>query len=396
MNTTSTPPEEKEYPFYIKAPAVLLGLVLFVLILYVLADILVPLAFSVLIAILLNPLYVRLEKVMPKFFAIFLAILVAILVVVGLFYFLSTQINTFLTSLPKLKVKLDAFLLHAQGWAKSHFGLNLKKQVDAISTQMAGGGTMLTDTLSTIVGMVSVLVLIPIYVFMMLFYKPLILDFLFQVFSEKHSLRVAEVLSQTKAAVQSFMQGLMIETVIVCTLNSLALLWLGVPSAIVIGVIGGILNLLPYIGGLIAIALPVLMATISYEGYSKQLFIIIAYLVIQFIDNNILVPRIVSSKVQINALMSIIVVLLGGALWGVSGMFLSIPLIGVLKIIFDRIDELKPWGRLLGDEIPSEHIGLAWQKRWDRIFRTMQKKKELEEKAATDSETENNDSSVQS
>jgi hypothetical protein len=101
--------------------------------------------------------------------------------------------------------------------------------------------------------------------------------------------------------------------------------------------------MLPYIGGLIAIALPVLMATVTKDGYSTQLGVIVAYLVIQFIDNNILVPRIVSSKVQINALISIIVVLLGGALWGISGMFLSIPFIAVLKIVFDRIDDLKPW-----------------------------------------------------
>ncbi|MFL5773945.1 MAG: AI-2E family transporter, partial [Flavisolibacter sp.] len=146
-------------------------------------------------------------------------------------------------------------------------------------------------------------------------------------------------------------------------------------------VIGGILNILPYIGGLIAIALPVLMVTITREGYTGQLLVIGAYLVIQFIDNNILVPRIVSSKVQINALISIIVVLLGGMLWGIPGMFLSIPFIGVLKIIFDRVEGLQPWGKLLGDEVPTEHVGLVWQKRWDRIFRTMQKKKEMEEKA---------------
>ena len=166
----------------------------------------------------------------------------------------------------------------------------------------------------------------------------------------------------------------MIETTIVCVLNSVALLIIGVPSAIVIGVIGGILNILPYIGGIIAIALPVLMVTVTHNGFSGQLLVIASYLVIQFIDNNILVPRIVSKKVQINALMSILVVLLGGALWGVSGMFLSIPLIGVLKIIFDRVDELKPYGKLLGDEVPTEHVGVVWQKRWDRIFRKIQKK----------------------
>lgn len=370
--------QEDEYPFYIKAPIILLGLVLLIYILFILADILIPVAFAILFAILLNPLYVRLERIMPKVPAILMSILLATLVLAGIFYFLSTQISGFVDKLPLLQKKLTALLADGQVWAHENLGINLEKRM----SDFRGGDNsgMIKNTLGTLMGILSVLILIPIYVFMLLFYKPLILEFLFNVFSEKHSLRVAEILSQTKAAVQSFMQGLMIEAVIVCILNSTALLIIGVPSAIIIGVIGGILNLLPYIGGLVAIALPVLMVTITRDGYTGQLLVIAAYLVIQFIDNNILVPRIVSSKVQINALISILVVFLGGMLWGISGMFLSIPFIGVLKIVFDRVDGLKPWGKLLGDEVPTEHVGLVWQKRWDRIIRTMQKKKEMEEK----------------
>ena len=367
---------ETGFPLYIKLPLILLGLVLTTYILSGLADILIPLDFAVLIAILLNPLYVRMEKKIPKVPAIIFSILLAIFFLVGLFYFLSTQIAGFVDKVPLIQKKVNALLNYADQWTNNRFGVNLKKQIASIDS---GGSSLVRNTLGTILGTLSVVVLIPIYVFMLLFYKPLILDFLFNIFSEKHSLRVAEILSETKAAVQSFMQGLMIETAIVCTLNSIALIVIGVPSAVVIGVIGGLLNLLPYIGGLVAIALPVLMLTITREGYSAQLLVIASYLVIQFIDNNILVPRIVSKKVQINALISIIIVLLGGALWGIAGMFLSIPFIGVLKIIFDRVDELKPWGKLLGDEVPTEHVGLVWQKRWDRIFRTMQKKKALVE-----------------
>jgi len=370
---------DPKYPLYIKLPAVLLALVLIVYILFVMADIFIPVAFAILIAILLNPLYVRLERFLPKAPAIIVSILIAILVLVGLFYFLSTQISSFLDRLPLLQKKLNVLVGETNVWTTKHLGFNLKKQVDELR---AGNGSFIKNTMSTVLGTLSVVVLIPIYIFMLLFYKPLILDFLFQVFSEKYSLRVAEILSETKASVQSFMQGLMMETAIVCMLNSLALFIIGVPSAVVIGVIGGILNILPYIGGIVAIALPVLMVTATHEGYYQQLLVIAAYLIIQFIDNNILVPRIVSKKVQINALISIIIVLMGGALWGVAGMFLSIPFIGVLKIIFDRVDGLKPWGKLLGDEIPTEHIGLVWQKRWDRILRTVQKKKAMEQQQA--------------
>ncbi len=373
---------EKDYPIYIKIPAILVGLIAAIYILYVLGGILIPVTFAILIAILLNPLYTKLEAIMPKVPAILLTLLAATLVIAGLFYFLSTQVSVFLGSLPLIKEKLSVLLVELQAWTKAKFGFDIEKQVSALNASLAdGGGDMLQSTVGPVLTFISVVLLLPTYVFLLLYYKPLILDFLFQVFSEKHSLRVAEILSQTKSAVQSFMQGLMLETVIVCVLNSIALLLIGVPSAIVIGVIGGILNLIPYIGGLIAIALPVLMVTISQDGFTGQLMVVGAYLVIQFFDNNILMPRIVSSKVQVNALISIIGVLLGGALWGVSGMFLSIPLIGVLKIVFDRVAGLEPWGSLLGTEVPSEHIGLIWQKRWNRIFRRMQK--ERKEAAAT-------------
>ncbi len=380
---------EKEYPFYIKATAILIGLIAFVYILFVLGDILIPVGFAILISILLNPLYTKFEAFVPKVPAILLTLLIATLAIAGLFYFLSTQVSVFLESIPLLKQKMSVLLVELQGWTKDKFGFNIDKQVAALTNSLNnGGGDVLKSTVGPVLTFISVVLLIPTYVFLLLYYKPLILDFLFQIFSEKHSLRVAEILSQTKSAVQSFMQGLMIETIVVCVLNSIALLIIGVPSAIVLGVIGGILNLIPYIGGLVAIALPILMVTITRDGFSGQIAVIACHLGIQFIDNNILVPRIVSSKVQVNALISIIGVLLGGALWGVSGMFLSIPLIGVLKIIFDRLDGTKPWGSLLGTEIPSEHIGLVWQKRWDRILRRMQKKKEEEAKAPADDTTE--------
>jgi predicted PurR-regulated permease PerM len=368
------------YPFYVKAAAVLLALVLTVFILYVLGSVFVPLAFAVLFAILLNPLYVKLESFLPKIAAIVLTLLIAIGLVAALFYFLSTQIEGFVESLPLLKQKTIALLMEVQKWVKGRLGMDIHKQVSSVINGMNNGGSgeLVTGTIGAIISSVGIVVLIPTYIFLLLYYKPLVLDFLFQVFKEEHSLRVAEILSETKAAVQSFMVGLLIETTIVCILNSVALLILGVPSAIVIGVIGGILNILPYIGGIVATALPVLMVTITREGFTTQLLVIGAYLVIQFIDNNILVPRIVSKKVQINALISIVVVLLGGLLWGIPGMFLAIPFIGVLKIVFDRVEDLRPWGRLLGDEIPTEHTGLVWQKRWDRIFKRMQKKKEME------------------
>jgi predicted PurR-regulated permease PerM len=207
------------------------------------------------------------------------------------------------------------------------------------------------------------MLIIPIYIFMLLLYKNLILNFLYEVFLEEHSKRVSEVLAQTKSAIQSYIVGLLIEMIIVSSLNSLALFIIGVKYAILLGVIGGIINILPYIGGFVAILLPVLIATVTKDGYSAQLEVIVSYLLIQFVDSNIIFPRFVSVKVQINALISLLAVCLGNMMWGVAGMFLMLPIVAVLKIIFDRIDELKPWGKLLGDEVPVYHMGQVWGRR---------------------------------
>jgi predicted PurR-regulated permease PerM len=139
-----------------------------------------------------------------------------------------------------------------------------------------------------------------------------------------------------------------LESAVVAALNSFGLLILGIEYAILIGVIGALLNLIPYIGGLVAISIPMLVA-IATKSPADALWVFVLYMLVQEFDNNFIVPKIVASRVKINALASIVVVLIGGAMWGVAGMFLSIPLTAIVKVIFDRITPLKPFGFLLGD-----------------------------------------------
>nr|MBA4139863.1 AI-2E family transporter [Segetibacter sp.] len=310
--------ETRQYPFYIKSTVILLGLVLLVHILLGLRDILVPIGFALIISILLNPLVNRFhKKKISKVLSIILAMLIALVIVGSVLYFLSSQIVGLGENFPLLKQKFGEVLDNLKAWVQNTFGLGIDKQVQLLNQAIDKSKGMLGQTLGTAVGTVGVVLLLPVYIFLLLFYKTLILNFLYEVFAEKNSKQVAEILTQTKSAIQSYMIGLLIEALVVATLNSIALLLLGVKYAILLGVIGAILNMLPYIGGIIAIALPVLMATVTKDGFSTQIGILIAYAIIQFIDNNILVPRIVSSKVQINALCSIMVVLLGASLWGV-------------------------------------------------------------------------------
>jgi len=356
--------ETKQYPFYFKSTVILFGIILVVYAMAMLRGVLVPFAFALVIAILLNPLVNQFQrKGVGKIFAIIFSMLIALLLFGGIMYFISSQVVGFSENFPILKEKFYELLKQLQTWVHATFGISIAKQVELINEALNSSKALVGHTLGTAISTLVIIFILPVYIFLLLFYKTLLLDFLYESFAEKNSKQVGDILKQTKTAIQSYMIGLLIEALIVAAMNSTALLILGVKYAILLGLIGALLNMLPYIGGIIAIALPILMATVTKNGYSTQLGIVIAYIIIQFIDNNFLIPKIVSSKVQINALVSILVVLLGGALWGVAGMFLSIPFVAILKIICDRVEGMKPLGKLLGDEIPTKHKGLIWGRR---------------------------------
>ena len=344
-------------PFYVKCSQVIIGLIGFFYIMYIGRDIIVPLVFATIISILLNPLVnFFVNKKMNRVLSIFLSIFIAIIVLLGVMYFIYFQLMNFSDTLPQLKQRFTELYNESIKWVSDTFNVAIPKIKAWISKtkteEMKGGSAVIGQTLGTLSGGLIVTLLMPVYVFMILFYKPLLLDFISQLFEERKHATVAEVLKETKTLIQSYLIGLLVEAAIVATLNSVGLLILGIQYAVLLGIIGALLNLIPYIGGVVAISLPVIIA-LSTKTPLSALFVVGVYLVIQLIDNNFIVPKIVASRVKINALVSIIIVLIGGAIWGVAGMFLSIPLTAIIKVIFDRIEPLKPLGFLLGDTMPE-------------------------------------------
>src|SRR5579863_163951 len=354
----------RRYPFYMKVTVIMFGMVLLSYMLLNLRDILVPLAFALLLAVLLNPLTIFLEKLhFPQIAAIAVSILVAMLVITGVTYFLFMEIKGFSNEWPVFKQKIVMLLQKLQHFARSDLGIGTKKQNEYISEAETNMKPVLASAMGTVLGGIEMTFLLPVYTFLFLYYKKLILNFLFELFSESGEKEVGVVLTQTKGAIQNYMFGLLLEALIVATLDTVALLIIGVPYAVLLGVVGALLNILPFIGGILAVLFPILVAMATTDGLSTPLWIVISYMTIQFIDNHFLVPYIVASRVKINALISIVIVLMGGALWGIAGMFLSIPVIGVLKIIFDRIPEMKAWGMLLGTEVPTKRRRLPQKKK---------------------------------
>ena len=345
-------------PFYVRASLISLGMFAVISVLYVSQSIIVPLIYATIIAIVLSPIvdfFVR--KKINRIIAITLTMTIVIILLVLLIAMLSAQASMFSESFPQLIIKFNQLLVQTESWISGNFNIStykIKAWINETNAEiLSGSRTFIGQTLINIGSVLVVLVLIPVYIFMILYYQPLLIEFIHRLFSADKRAAVNEVLTATKRIIQSYLVGLLLEAFLIAILNSTSLLILGIDYAILLGVIGAIVNVIPFLGGIISVTLPMLIA-LATKSPTYALLVLAAYLLIQFIDNHYIIPKVVASKVQINALVSVVVVLAGGALWGIPGMFLSIPLTGILKVVFDHIDGLKPWGYLLGNVVTVE------------------------------------------
>jgi predicted PurR-regulated permease PerM len=349
--------QELKLPFYAKATIFLIGLLALLTIVYIAQAIVVPIIFATIIAIVLHPLVTFLRRLrINRVLAIVIVIIIAFLVIAAFGTLLFSQASRFSESWPILVDKFIRILHQTTTWASGYFNISPEKlhewitktKVELFDTSSIGIG----KTLMSIGSTAAIMLLVPVYIFMLLFYQPLLLEFIRRIFGAGNTLDVNEIISQTKTLVQRYIIGLLVEAVIVAALYSAGLLMIGIDYALLLGFIAALLNIVPYIGGLIALSL-IMIVTITTKGsVTYPLLVAALSIFIHFIDNSYIIPKIVASKVKINALVSITSIIAASALLGVPGMIICIPVIGIVKLVFDRIEPFKPWGFLFGDTMP--------------------------------------------
>jgi len=336
----------------------LLGLMLLGTLIYIGSSIMMPLGFAFLLSILLLPVYRFFKRLkFPNVLAILLSVLVALILFFGFFTLLVIQINKFMGDFPAIEANVHQHVSAVSTWIEQQVGVSTQKQGELFKEQlkklMDSAGSTLGGTAASISSFLIYIGLVPLYMFLILFYKNLLLRFLFLCCTRDHHSQMECIIYDTEKTLKSYLIGLLIEMVFVAVLSGTILFLLGIKYAILIAVIFAIMNLLPYIGAIIAN----LLAALITLSTSDQLWHVIAVFgtlgIVQFVDNNIIMPYIVGSKVKLNALVTLLAVFIGGALAGIGGMFLAIPTLAVLKLVFDKIDSLKHWGILFGDETPK-------------------------------------------
>lgn len=348
----------KELPLTVRRSIELLGICLIGVLLDAGKGIIMPVLLAFFLSIVLLPVYrfLRSNK-FPEPLAIILPILMVAVFIAGIVWFFSSQVSRFVTDFPQIQKNISMHLNSISNWINQKTDFTTQEQLKFLKDQsiklVSYAGNLARGAAISLTSVFVFIGLVPIYIYLFLTYKNLLLRFVFIWFETSEHKKVEEVMKETESIIKSYLVGLMIQIAYITILLGGILLLVGIKHAVLIGVIFAILNLIPYVGALIGNLIGVLLTLTSSQELWPIFTVLGVIAFVQFLDNNILMPRIVGSKVRINAFAAILGVFIAGSLTGIPGMFLALPIIAVLKIIFDRSEMFKQWGVLLGDENPD-------------------------------------------
>jgi len=345
-----------EQPFYFQATIKLLLVGLVIAFLILAQNILIPFTIAVFFTFLLMPVSRRLELwKLPKALAILISIILAFMLVVVLLYFFIDQVLSFVNDWPVLQKTLNAKLESIQNFITETFHVSPIEQKAWITTKIkenaSTGGVLVLGLFSATTSFLASFALIPIYIFFLTLYQNKFKEFIRLVTKEDKNEHVLMVVKKVSVVSQKYVMGIFLDVLILSVLNSTGFLILGLPHAILFGVLASALNIIPYIGVLIGSTLPILMALLTKDSMSYAVAAGAICVFVQFLDNNFITPYVVGSSVSINPLTATIMLIASSLIWGISGMVLCLPLTGMAKVVCDHVDSLKPYGFLLGEEV---------------------------------------------
>jgi putative permease len=344
-----------KFPFYSKLAFILIILVATGFIAVIGRDLIVPLLFSFLFAILLLPLanFFEHKLHLSRSIAAIISVVLLLLGVSLIAYVLGAQLADLSSEWPSLKLQLAQLLHTVQKWTATTFHINMAKQTayinNATNSVVKSSGAIVEQTVLSLSSILLFIVFNIVYTILLLFYRRLLMRFVVASFPEKYMSLIYEILERIKHIIRKYITGLFFEMSIVTIVACLIFWLLGIEYIFLLALLVGILNVIPYIGIFTALVISVSITFATSDG-RHALFVGAAIICIHLVDSNFLMPKIVGSQVKINPLIVILGVIIGEMLWGISGMFLSIPYLAIAKVIFDRTDGLQPWGILLGEE----------------------------------------------
>lgn len=330
-------------------------------ILYFGREVLIPLSFAVLISFVLYPVCAWLEKKgAGRLTAIIIAISFLLILGLLLVALLVNQFLAFLNEWPALQIKVNKAFEELSRLLVEVFNLSREQQINILSKVSDQSGSnllgVLRSTLSASAVSAVLIFLIPVYAVLILYYRHHWLNILYRLFPFERAESLREILWLTIKTYYNFIKGMALVYLIVGILNSLGLLLLGIPHPFLFGFIASILTFIPYVGIIVGSLLPISMAWITYDSFLYPLGIVAIFTFVQYLEANVIFPVAVSSRLNVNTLVMLIAIFVGNILWGMAGMILFVPFVGIAKLIADHNPKWRTVSMILGMESPKKEL----------------------------------------
>ncbi len=348
------PPSTITYPIWVKAPLILIGLYLIGVIMSIGKFILMPLAFAALFSILLNPIIQKFESwKLNRISSILLGLLSITVIFAGIMSLIVIQFIQFADRIPEIADSLKNATGKGFLFVEGITGVTAQEQAEYVRNGITNffetGGEFIQTFMSATRDVLLFFGLLPIFIFFMLYYKEMYQTFLEKSFVKSQNTKIEQVVTRVKKVTQNYLVGLFIVMAIMGVLNTIGLFIVGLEHAIFWGVFASILAVIPFIGAILGSVPPILFAIIIQDSLILPILVLAVFVSVQLIESSILTPRIIGSQVSINPMVAIIFLFIGGEIWGIGGMILFIPLIGMLRVGFTQVEELKPYAYILGN-----------------------------------------------
>lgn len=334
---------------------ILLFIVLLSMLLYFGKTLFVPLSFALLVSFILYPICKWLEKKgVGKALSIFISISIITLLIGAIVYLLFLQLSGFLDEWDVLKIKFSESLIELFDFIEKQFGFNAEElskfPEKLLNSSQSEIFSAFINTSYSISISAFYLVIIPVFSVLILYYRQLLANALFSLFSKDKKEEISKILAEIIQIYHNFIKGMILIYLIVGVLNGIGLAIIGISHPFLFGFIASILTFIPYVGILISSLLPISISWITYNSIWYPIGVVFVFTIVQLLEAYVIFPYVVGNRLKINALSIIVVVVLGGILWGAAGMVLFIPFISILKLIADRTDSLKTLSILLDSE----------------------------------------------
>jgi predicted PurR-regulated permease PerM len=307
---------------------------------------LVPITLGCMLAMLLTPISVWLERRnMGRIPATLLPVLLFVMLVATVITLLSWQVAGLVDDANRISSQINRMPGKLQDYIDHTLGISAGTQQQIISSSVGEQITLLVGSVASIIGK-SLLVVV--YIFLFLYYRNHLRDFVLKLVPQREKQHAEMIINSSGSVSQKYISGIARMVLVLWVMYGVGFSIVGVKHALFFAVLCGILEIIPYVGNITGSLLTAVMA-FTQGGPYMALWILAVYGVVQFTQTYLLEPLIVGAKVSINPLFTIIGLIIGDILWGIPGMILAIPLLGIVKILCDNVPGLDAYGFLIGE-----------------------------------------------